>query len=91
MSLKTGLEERIKGLALADVDIILVKERHLYERLKTLKVPGVKRQIQMVLVNNLDDMKALSHVDMRSLGWVREEKVRDHNASGKRTEPPTQD
>lgn len=78
MSLKDGLENRLKGLALEGVDIIFVKERHLFERLSKMPLPLPKgsKPISLCLVNDLNDLKALSHQDMRALGWVRQEKVK---------------
>lgn len=75
MTLKQGLEDRVRGLALENVDMIFVKERHLFERLSAINVPGVTKKITLMLVTDLNDLKALSHVDMRALGWVREEKI----------------
>lgn len=76
MSLKSDLHERMTALASDGVDIIFVKERYLLDMISKLKLTNVKKPIQIVLVGSLDDLKALSHVDMRALGWVREEKVK---------------
>lgn len=77
MSLKEGIEKRIQALVLEGVDIIFVKERHLFDRINQIKmhIPNVKKAIQVMLVDDFDDLKALSHQDMRMLGWVREEKL----------------
>lgn len=76
MSLKDGLETRLKGLVLEGVDIIFVKERHLLDRLMKMSLPKGTKPIQLCLVENLDDIQALSHQDMRKLGWVRQEKLK---------------
>lgn len=75
MSLKQGMEDRIKGLALEGVDIIFVHEKLLFERLSRMKIPGINKQIQMVLINDFKDFKALSLRDMKKLGWIRKEKL----------------
>lgn len=77
LSLKQGIEDRIRGLALSGVDIIFVKERHLFDRLSRmpLALPKGSKPINLCFCNDLDDLKALSHQDMRALGWVRLEKV----------------
>ena len=81
LTLKQGIEDRMRGLALAGVDIIFVKERHLFDRLRSmnLKLPKDAKPIHLCFCNDLDDLKALSHQDMRALGWVREEKVKFGN------------
>ena len=71
MSLKAGLEERIKGLVLEDVDIIFVTERHLYDRLSKMPFPNLKKEVRVMFVERFDNLKALSIRDMRKLGWVR--------------------
>lgn len=77
-TLKQDLEDKLKGLALAGVDIIFVKDRYLFDRLSKMPLPLPKgsKPIHLCFVNELDDIKALSHQDMRKLGWVREEKVK---------------
>lgn len=80
MSLKDGLEDRIKGLALEGVDIIFIKEPHLYDRMKRINVSNVTKPIQVIMVREFDDLKALSHVDMRALGWVRAKKLSAEDA-----------
>ena len=78
--LKEAIEDRIKGLILKDVDIIFVKERHLFDRIS--KINFVKlggKEIRIILVNDLSDITALSNADMKKLGWnkARKKKVKD--------------
>lgn len=74
MSLKTALEDHIQGLALEGVDIIFISKRYLFDRLVGIKIPKVIKPIQLIHVEDLNDLKAMSHEDMKKMGWVRVEK-----------------
>jgi hypothetical protein len=74
MSLKNDLEEKIKGLSLEGVDLILISDKYVFDRTKTLKLPeGLKKPIQIMYVENMGSLKALSIRDMRKAGWERVE------------------
>jgi hypothetical protein len=71
MTLKTGLEERVKGLALEKADIIFVKEPHLFTRLANCKFE-VDRKISLIMVNDFGDITSLNEDEMKKHGWVKE-------------------
>lgn len=68
------LRERVKGLALEGVDIIFVKDAFLQHRLSRVIVPGISKNITIMLLPDFEDFKALNEQEMKELGWVREEK-----------------
>jgi hypothetical protein len=45
MTLKSGLEDRVRGLALENAHIIMVKEPHLAHYLASMKLPDLGRKI----------------------------------------------
>lgn len=72
MSLTKDLEKRVMGLAVNDdVDIILVKERHLADRLANLRLP-LKKKIGVLVVGDFNDLSTLSEKQVNKLGWIRE-------------------
>ena len=75
MSLKRDLDERMKGLILNEVDLIIFKDRFVMERVRNMKFPGLKKQIQLMLVSNLGEVQALSIQDMRAVGWIQKKEM----------------
>ena len=75
MSLKHDLDEKMMGLALDKVDVIFITDKYLMERMRKLKLPKDCKPIQVMYVEKLTDLKALSIVDMRKNGWERVERL----------------
>lgn len=88
MSLRRDLEERVQGFASDGVDIIFVSDRYIMDQLMKLRIKSSK-PIQVVQVNHMGDIKALSEVAMRELGWVRVEKAAKHGHQIKEHESGT--
>lgn len=63
------IRDRIRGLALEGVDIILCKDRYVWERIQKLKFPELNRRIYVVEVGEFDNLQALDEKKMNAAGW----------------------
>lgn len=61
----------VRGLILAEADIILVTDRHLRDRLLNAKVAKTTKPVSVVLVDSFSDLKALDSAAMNEAGWFR--------------------
>jgi hypothetical protein len=71
MTLKSGLEDRVRGLALENAHIIMVKEPHLAHYLASMKLPDLGRKIGVLVVESFENVATLDEKMLNSYGWFK--------------------
>jgi hypothetical protein len=69
VTLRNDIRDRVRGLLLDGVDVILCKDRYIWERIKSLKFPELKRRIYVAEVGDFDNLQALDEKKMNAAGW----------------------